>query len=605
MSTLARNASAVPKGPPDFTLQVNVRKPGLVTSGFFDSDWPISLERHQAGRSDFEETVDRHRVIMFGSASIGEARPPQAIAALVAGGRDEDLRNLNGEFLFLHWLPEKPKLRIITSRYGYPTFWFHHTHGNIRAARSFDRLCELLKDDGLLEVSDDALFDLLHYKRVFGDKTSLRNTHLLGPAQVLEITPEGLSHHRYWQPDFRHKHNISLDEASEMLAGRLTQAVRRKTTGTTSRALFLTGGLDSRLILAACQAAQEPVTAFTVNVRENRETAIAAKAAVLAGMEHRHIEIPESHYSDTFSDAVGLTGAMYLPMPLLFGLSKNIPADQDIALHGHGLDYFFQGLYLPASSLSILGRKLDWRRQKGIVGSPLDFFQSNISYRTKGTLPATVMKPLEAARQHERLHDELRLVVDEAQEICRCPEDVLDFLSFHNLARHYSCSDHWGINTAVEQRTIAFDNDLYDLYQRLPVGLRFDGRVARRSLEVLSPNLAQLVSSNSMYPIRLSSGERMVWQVAMASLRRLRVAPALSNTWFERSGLPLPYLLANTWRPFLEALSVSPRLEKVKFLDPGRVHEAARNALNTSDPGYDTSLLALITMDQFLARTEH
>jgi asparagine synthetase B (glutamine-hydrolysing) len=604
MNISPRKVPVMSKGSPDFTLHVNVRKTGLVASGVFDTSWPTSLECHQAGRDDFEETISGHRVVMFGYAALGSIRDPRTIANLVAGGRDEDLRRLNGEFLFLHWVAEQPKLRVITSRYGYPTFWFHHTQGSVRAARSFERLGELLKADGLLEIADEALFDLLHYKRVFGDKTPARNSRLLGPAQILEISPDGLVQHQYWRPDFRRKRSISLEEAAEVLASDLVQAVTRQTAGTKTRALFLTGGLDSRLVLAACQAAHRPVVALTVNVTENGETRIAAEAAALAGMEHRHVRIPESHYSDMFSDAVGLAGAMYLPMPLLYGLEKYIPEGLDIAFHGHGLDYFFQGLYLPSSSLSIMGRKLDWRRQTGFIGPPLDFFLSNISYRTKGTNPANVMKPLEAARHGERLRDELISVANDAQEVCEYSEDVLDFLSFHNLARHYSCSDHWSINTAVEQRTIAFDNDLYEFYQELPASLRFDGRVARRCLELLSPNLAQLVSSNSTYPICLSSAERTVWQLAMAPLRRLGAVPPLPDPWFERSGLPIPYLLSNTWRPFLHALSVSPRLERIAFIDPGRVHETARQALDAPNPGYDTALLALITMDQFLKRIE-
>ena len=591
-------------GPPDILLETmpNVASAAAAPWASFGVGH-VTLQIHRNGKACWTEIRDGHRIQLFGYALTDEDPSPQAVGALVRRGDDGALARINGEFLILHSPPGGATLRVITCRYGYPALWFHADGGRVRASTNFRRLCETLAASGDFQIDSRAFYDLLHYKRVFGDKTPARNVRLLRPAQVVEITPAGVTQRAYWWPDFRRKSRRTLDEAATALADGLVRAVQRRTQDSQHPGLFLTGGLDSRLILAAAGAAGRPVTGLTVNVVENREVSVAAQAANLAGMDHRFIQIPEQHYADSFQGAVTLTGGMYLPMPLLYGLGPYLPQGIDMAFHGHGLDYFFQGLYLPTRSLHLFGKRLDWRRPRPIQGSLVDDFLASVSYKTKGLDVQGILHPQAGNQQRQRLQAELAAVAAEAYEICLCDEDILDYLSFHNLARHYSCGDHWGINTAVEQRTVAFDNDLYDLYQSLPPEHRFDGRIARRALEILNPALAQLASANSTYPIHFSSAERTIHQVLLAAARRLGLAPAPPDNWWQRSGLPMGHLLAKVWRPLVEDLRDSDRLEALDFLDSPRVRRLAMQTLDSPNPGYNTALLSLITIDQFLAQS--
>ena len=69
---------------------------------------------------------------------------------------------------------------------------------------------------------------------------------------------------------------------------------------------------------------------------------------------------------------------------------------------------------------------------------------------------------------------------------------------------------------------------------------------------------------------------------------------------FERSGLPLHHLIVNDWRPFIEELIESERLEALSFLDLAKTRVYVREVLEKPDPGYNPFVAVLACVDQFL-----
>jgi asparagine synthase (glutamine-hydrolysing) len=510
------------------------------------------------------------------------------------------LAGINGEFVILHVPANNSTLNIINCRFSYPPIWYHSLGKTFISAFNFSDIWTRLKARGSLKVDESTFFDLLRYKRVFGTKTPDRNTKLLGPAKILSFDGDNVQHRQYWHPEFKTKCDVSLDQASDLLIDAVRLSIRRKSQDGKRIGLFLSGGMDTRLVLAAMQREGLAPTCFTINEFENREVRVAQEVAKIVGVRHIFLKTDETHYSRTYDAALRVAAGMASPMCMFIGHREAIQKHADVGFHGHGFDYLFQGMYLPRRNLDIWGRRLAYSIPKALPTDLIGHFIENVPYRVKGTDVLEYCRDSEGANQLSRLRHELASVLNEADEICESETDKYEYLSFHNLARHYSVTDHWGINTTVEQRTIAFDNDVFDLFQQMPTKYRFDSRVQRNALRRLNPRLAKLMSANTTYPIGWSSRQRTLPQVRDAILRRVRGKNNTSNLRLERMGLPVDQLLVREWKGLVEEMIQSDRLEQLSFLDVEKAKAQGRMVLKMDDAGNNQFLSLLVSVDQFL-----
>ena len=68
---------------------------------------------------------------------------------------------------------------------------------------------------------------------------------------------------------------------------------------------------------------------------------------------------------------------------LFFGIEKEVAPKVDVLLHGHGIDYMFQGMYVPSNTIELFGRPTFFKSKKHLTGNLADYFLENIGYRLK------------------------------------------------------------------------------------------------------------------------------------------------------------------------------------------------------------------------------
>ncbi|MEK9969422.1 MAG: asparagine synthase-related protein [Ferrovibrio sp.] len=541
--------------------------------------------------------------IVLGHPILGERIAREEVAAQLRDRMNDDvwLASLNGEFLL--FLISDNRLRIANSRFSYPPLWYSARPGDFVASTLFATIFDKMISRGRNSINQQAAFEMLVYKRVYGTKTLHDDIRLLEPAHRLDVENGTLKSKAYWSPDFSTKIDISTEDAADELSGRLTASIRRKSSDARRYALFLSGGMDTRLILAHASKANLHLPCITINAFENREVRVAKQAAAIAGQEHHFLPTLPGHYAVTLDEAVELSGGMSMPMCMFHGHAEAVRPIADVAFHGHGFDYFFQGMYIPAKRYAIAGRVIPYRRMRAINGDIVDDFIKSISYRLKGASLEQTGVPEAFNARINILRDELRDIAGGLSNRASGPIDIYEWLTFHNLARHYSTGDHWGINLLAEQRTISFDNDLYSLYSQLPHHVRFDARAMRLSLRRQSPDLANLISANHGYPIGMSSAGRTVLMTADFLRRRLLPwkRPEAADA-FDRMGLPQEYLMVTEWRDALLDLSRSPRLEMFDFLDIAKTRPFLQSVADGRKVGDVQFLTLVMSLDRFLAR---
>jgi hypothetical protein len=125
-----------------------------------------------------------------------------------------------------------------------------------------------------------------------GSRTAFAEIHALTAGEIVQVTPDRARSYRYWrwdtiEPSSR-THDANLDEAYS----RFRKAVRRRLGRDSAVIATLSGGLDSRCVVAALRT--EAVAVHTLNFYdaiESQDQVFAAEFARQAGTIHRAVAV--------------------------------------------------------------------------------------------------------------------------------------------------------------------------------------------------------------------------------------------------------------------------------------------------------------------------
>jgi asparagine synthase (glutamine-hydrolysing) len=522
------------------------------------------------------------------------------------------LSSINGEFLIIHFDKRKNILTVVNDRFTSLPFYYYCKNGVIIGSFAYNDLWLLLHQMGELKIRDESFFEMLWLRRILGTKTLDRNSLFLPPAHYL--TYDGKTPHleAYWYPDYTKDYSISVKNHSIKLAEVIKQSIIRKTTDQKKYGLFLSGGLDTRTILSAFD--QSPIC-FTAsyNIKGNREFEVAHELAREKGAKHIHLLIPPDHFSNILDFAVKQAVGMYQANSIFMGFKDIVSREVDVAFHGHGFDYMFQGMYIPAKKYQIFSRKLVAKRLAPLGPDLVSEFLYKVSYRLKFPHLLEFIRCENRNYFMESLNEEARKLLSHARMLSDNPYDQWDYLTFHALSRHYSYTDHASIHTNVEQRTISFDNDIYNLYLSLPVEKRFDAKVLRGALQYLNPQLAKIKSANDGYPIA-SSYVKTYYQLKVSFLSRVEIKKRRSTLpgHFVRTWPTHEWIIRNERKitDIAHNLGHSSALGSLPWLDLDKIGQQVKVWLK--NPATQNQMISkytgdfiwsLITLDQFLKQT--
>lgn len=542
-------------------------------------------------------------VIVIGCPVVGE-RIDKAAACLrllnAQGEADlEFIRSLNGEFLIFHFSKKTGKLMIVNDRFNAYPLYYAHTASGLHATPYFSDMWSFLKSEGSLRFDEFSMFEFLWFQRVLGVKTHAKDAHYLPDATVMEFDGSKLSLRRYWRRDYSKNAN-TLETNAQLMADLTRGSIRRKTSDGRRYGHFLSGGMDSRSVLAAFES--NPPVCFTATISENRECLTARAIAQTKGARHVHLTLDPEHYAEILRPSVHVNGGMYnYDHGLFYGFNRTVSDMVDVAFHGHGFDYMFQGMYIPRHRYKLAGRTLNFVTLAKVPDDIAGHFINNVSYRVKGADILSFAKPERRNELTDFLRGSVEEVLEDARRLSDNPYDHWEHLTFHHISRHYSYPNHASIATFVEQRTISFDNDLFNLYLSLPVRHRFDARIERRCLQLLDPRLASIRSANTALPVTASSLEQTVHQMLEFVKRRVKGFED-HEEWTERTWPERPQALRGQQKLKQAALDAvkSDALDSVSFLDADRLRASVPKWLDgEAVPGlsgdFVQTLLTLLT----------
>jgi asparagine synthase (glutamine-hydrolysing) len=579
---------------------------------------PYSVLRIESGnfkpKPYYYENKDEG-ICVFGNPIINERidRKGTAQSYLAKEANKTFLQSLNGEFLIVHFDKCKNVITVVNDRFTSIPFYYYCRNGALIGSFAYNDLWLILQQMEVLEVLNESFFEMLWLRRLLGTKTLDKHSSFLPAAHYLVYDGNTVLLNPYWCPDYTKDYSRSVKDHSIILAEAIKRSIVRKTSDHKKYGLFLSGGMDSRTILSAFDSPPCCFTA-TYNKTNNREYEVTRELARIKGAKHIHLQIPPDHFSNIMNNAVKLSGGMYEANSIFMGFKDVVASEVDVAFHGHGFDYMFQGMYVPSKNYQIFSRTLKFRRLAPLDIDLVSEFLYKVTYRLK--FPYLLDSVREEYRRHlmESLNEEVRKLLSQARMLSDDPYDHWEYLTFHALSRHYSYSDHTSIHTNVEQRTASFDNDIYNIYLSLPVERRFDARVLRRSLRYLNRQLADVKSANDNYPVA-SSYAKTCYQLNDYLLKAIRIKnrPGDVPDHFIRTWPTYEWVIRNEKEinNIARNLSKSTALEMLPWLDLEKVGQQISVWLGSPGDKYQELskytgdfIWNLITLDQFLRQKQ-
>jgi asparagine synthase (glutamine-hydrolysing) len=224
---------------------------------------------------------------VFGRGDAETPRDAQAtiLEAYLTDGGDA-LAALGGEFIAAIWDGRAGHLLLVNDRFGLLPHYVLVTSAGFGFA---PRMRPLLEVPGAAPKADVvAIAQYLRFQQLLGERTWLAGVTRLPPASVLRWHPASaqLELRRYWSwRDIEPIDRIGLDEAVEHGTQLLERAVRRRCDAGGRVGVFLSGGLDSR-VLAGLAAERGPLHTFTFGHPGCRDVHYAAKIARATGAIH-------------------------------------------------------------------------------------------------------------------------------------------------------------------------------------------------------------------------------------------------------------------------------------------------------------------------------
>ncbi|GGM60522.1 asparagine synthase (glutamine-hydrolyzing) [Halarchaeum rubridurum] len=316
-------------------------------------------EVYAVGTGDDRERVDPRetaRVCAAESAAHGRSFPDR----------------LDGEFAGVRYDPETGRATLFTDRLGARPLYYAVGDDALAFSTSVQRVPEV--DGATFAFDSDFLAEYLYARRTFGARTPIAGVDQLAPATTVAYDPTDgrLDERRYWAPRYRPVER-PLSHYVDELAERFAAAVADRTADDRTAGLLLSGGSDSRAVLAAAgtdaragvgadatesestsAGRGERIRTYHMNDGWNREARIARRIADAADAPFTLLERGPS-YHETLLERAAPIQEFIGPFNTghALGFADRLAGDVDVLLTGLYSDSLFGPWSIPSPEIPL------------------------------------------------------------------------------------------------------------------------------------------------------------------------------------------------------------------------------------------------------------
>lgn len=259
----------------------------------------------------------------------------------------ECLKKLNGFFSFAIYDTKEKSVFIARDRMGIKPLVYYHDDDKLLFGSEMKSVIAYGLD---LEINPTALQAYFELNYIPAPLSILKGFHKLLPGHYLEIKGSKVTVEAYYTIDAHTSsdHQRSYEDNQKLLSKKLHEAIQKRLISDVPLGAFLSGGIDSSVIVALASRDVEKLNTFSIGFKDQPffdETHYAQLVAKKFNTEHTvfslgmddlygHLEDIVSYFDEPFADSSAI------PVNIL---SKETSKHMTVALSGDGADEIFSG----------------------------------------------------------------------------------------------------------------------------------------------------------------------------------------------------------------------------------------------------------------------
>jgi asparagine synthase (glutamine-hydrolysing) len=431
-----------------------------------------------AARQCRSRGADRTRLFFSGEVlstdkEVGNERELTSLLRDVSSTRLEPLKSLNGLFSGLLVDPVRRESLLFVDRYGSERLYVAESAGNWYFASQASAILQVMPQARSFDPTGLAQF--LAFSSTRGGSTFFQGIRLLCGGSLISFAPGNAPKQlKYFSPDgWEGQPSLGQQEFDDRFEVLLPAVIDDYLASDQAVGISLTGGLDTRMLMAGASFAQRPCTTYTYGgLRgESLDVRIASRVATALHLEHETLRPPAAFLRD-FGDHV----------------------DQTVLLSdGHA-----GPLQAHELSLSKAARQLAPIRLTGNFGS--EVLRNMSTLKADGPADRFIAPPL-------------RVAVHEAVASANCTNvHPLTRCAFEEIPWHLYGRMALG-RSQLTIRTPYLDNRLVELAYRAPSSSRTSAHASMEFLRRTNPELARIHTDRgvSAGAVPIGSALRRAW----------------------------------------------------------------------------------------------
>lgn len=451
---------------------------------------------------DIFQSTNKNKVI-FLSGIITECRDvdafvvPQAkvldmIAKNLMPGAELVTNKLNGSFSIVAYDDDSRIAEVYTDRFASRSVWIGHDNsvwiiGNFPSA-----IAAFMSSEPKLDPA--GLWSFFHAGRQVGNHSLYSNVRALMAGQKAILSPGSEARISYWwQRKYKPEKNMSPREWGSRLAHAIERSGNRYKKVSRKSYLFLSGGLDSRIVAAAFR---EPLKTLTIITNPNAESRIAWCISRILGLEHETIIRSPYWYLENTKASSLISSGVYLNHHAHFITPLKIVSSEEpeaVFLLGDLMENFNKHYFSMPSHYSLI---FSPENISNILFSFVPYTTKNYGKKCGRLFNKKIRDVLE-----EQYLSFLKEFAISVMDVSENHEDRLDtFLRWSNVGITPTYNMITCIWPFAGERNIYFDNDLDDISLRIPSNLRKKSFLHNWILYYLNKILLMIPDANSFLP---------------------------------------------------------------------------------------------------------
>jgi len=303
----------------------------------------------------------RRELEAFGERFITESDTEVVLKSYAQWGA-QAVNRFIGQFAFAIWDPRSEELFLARDRLGIKPLYWTRTGDEILFASEVKAFFQ--HPAFRAEADLDAVSSYLTFRQAVWDLSFFKGVHKVLPGHFMIISGQKITDQAYWELPVPHP-DESLDEATyiEQVEALLRQATRRCMISDVPLGAYLSGGLDSSLLVAIMsQYSTKQLQTFSIGYEEDNydEGQYARRVADHLQTRHLHIVFQKQDYQRDWLKLIRQKDApLSIPHEIpLYHLSVKLQKFVKVAISGEGADELFGGYG------RVLRSPMDWKKIK-------------------------------------------------------------------------------------------------------------------------------------------------------------------------------------------------------------------------------------------------